>query len=73
MNMFVLKLFTNHYLQMKVFFSTKESRISNTVLDTTKFTNTKLNAGNVLEIPIIHSAIDKLIDYYITYIQPNLN
>ena len=27
----------------------------------------------MLEIPIIHSAMDKLINYYITYIQPNLN
>ena len=51
----------------------KYNLMNKSKLDTTKFTNTKLNARNALEIPIIHSAIDELINYYKTYIQPNLN
>ena len=46
--------------------------INKSKLDTTKFINTKLNARNVLEIPIMPSTIDELINYYKTYIQPNL-
>ena len=42
-------------------------------LDSTKFINTKLNARNVLEIPIVSSTIDDLIYYYRTYIEPNLS
>ena len=46
--------------------------INKSKLDTTKFINTKLNARNVLEIPVMPSLIDELINYYETYIKPNL-
>ena len=50
----------------------KYNLINKSKLDTTKFTNTKLNARNVLEIAITHSAIDELINYYKTYIHVHL-
>ena len=46
--------------------------INKSKLDPTKFINTKLNAQNVLEIPIISSVIDELIDYYKLHIKSNV-
>ena len=46
--------------------------INKSRLDTMKFINTKLNARNVLEIPIASSVIDELIDYYKLHIESNL-
>ena len=46
--------------------------INKSTLGSTKFINSKLNARNVLEVPILSSTIDKLTNYYKTYIKPNL-
>ena len=60
------------YEQTKFAEDVKYRLIDKNKLDSTKFINTKLNARNVLEIPIHSATINELIDYYMTYIEPNL-
>ena len=48
------------------------NNINKTTLGDTKFINKKLNAKNVLEIPISPSIVDAISKYYQTYVEPYL-